>query len=232
MNSDWIKAPVDFLKSTIARACWRIIQTVGVKTPDKTADFPDLTATDSAEYSEIYIDRLTDLLNNRGDKVREVALTAPYSGGKSSVINTFMRTRPYFKYACISLGTFHENIDKDPVNNQPNEDDNKLSDINKIEKSIVQQLLYVTDSRKTPNSRFRRIYPTPLSNFQSFSVAAIATFWLICVLFVYKFQTDTILQQIKDLYANIGFNNPNLWLWSYLVSMPLVVIRDAYKAVL
>ncbi|GAA6169039.1 hypothetical protein [Sessilibacter corallicola] len=231
MNSDWIKARVDFLKSTIARVCWKIIQTVGAKTPDKTADFPDLTATDSAEYSKIYIDRLTDLLNNRGDKVREIALTAPYSGGKSSVINTFMRTRPYFKYACISLGTFHENKDKDPVNNEQNDDDNKLSDINKIEKSIVQQLLYVTDSRKTPNSRFRRIYPTPLSNFQSFSVAAIATFWLICVLFVYKFQTDTILQQIKDLYANIGFNNPNLWLWSYLVSLPLVVIRDAYKAV-
>lgn len=231
MNSDWIKARVDFLKSTIASICWNIIQTVGVKTPDITADFPDLTATDSAEYSEIYIDRLTDLLNNRGNKVREIALTAPYSGGKSSVINTFMRTRPYFKYACISLGTFHENKDKDPANNQPNEDDSKLSDINKIEKSIVQQLLYVTDSRKTPNSRFRRIYPIPLSNFQSYSVAATVTFWFLCVLLVYIFQTDTILQQIKDLYANISLNNPNLWLWSYLAAFPLVVIRDAYKAV-
>lgn len=231
MNSDWIKARVDFLKSTIASICWNIIQTVGVKTPDITADFPDLTATDSAEYSEIYIDRLTDLLNNRGNKVREIALTAPYSGGKSSVINTFMRTRPYFKYACISLGTFHENKDKDPANNHPNEDDSKLSDINKIEKSIVQQLLYVTDSRKTPNSRFRRIYPIPLSNFQSYSVAATVTFWFLCVLLVYIFQTDTILQQIKDLYANISLNNPNLWLWSYLAAFPLVVIRDAYKAV-
>ena len=50
--------------------------------------FPDLCATSEAKDIEAYQTHLSELLEHR-PKVKEIAITSPYGGGKSSFIDTY-----------------------------------------------------------------------------------------------------------------------------------------------
>jgi len=133
-----------FIKNLIVNVCWKLIQFSSEKPVFNSSKLPDLCPTDNAENCEEYIDRLNELLVNR-EVVKEVAITAPYSGGKSSFINTYMRLNPYHKYTCISLGSFSDDKPENPK-------EGNVADINKVEKSIVLKqivkILQIQDSEK------------------------------------------------------------------------------------
>lgn len=123
---------------------------------------------------EHYIERLDNLIFTRGEKVREIAVTAPFSGGKSSFLRTYMKQRPSLLIEIISLAAFKsekkESEERDSDGDQTRTSDNHESDTldvskeNRIEKSILQQLLYRTSSNRATYSRFRRIFPHPLGS--------------------------------------------------------------------
>jgi len=138
-----IKKAVHFY---LCRLSWRFIQTSEDKLPETTTSLPDLCPTSYAVGIEAYEERLTDLLLNH-KKVTEIALTSPYSGGKSSLIDTYMRKHPHHKYTNISLADFKVVSDEPDENGQ----------LQLIEKSIVQQILYRVKDSEMPNSRFRKI---------------------------------------------------------------------------
>lgn len=73
-----------------------------------------------------------------------VAVTGPYGAGKTSLINAFQKTYSNLKFTRISLATFEDN-------------DEKSITSDKIEKSILQQLIYSASAGKLEYSRFKKI---------------------------------------------------------------------------
>lgn len=73
-----------------------------------------------------------------------VAVTGPYGAGKTSLINAFIENYPKLKFIRISLATFEG-------------DDKKTISSDRIEKSILQQLIYSAGRKKLEYSRFKKI---------------------------------------------------------------------------
>ena len=111
---------------------------------DMQSKFVDLAPTDDADKEGTYSEALRFATNN--PKISNIALTGPYGSGKSSIIQSFLKTyrRPVLH---ISLATFITEADTkaDAVDRQ------------EIERSILQQMLYGADANKLPLSRFKRI---------------------------------------------------------------------------
>lgn len=105
-----------------------------------------MTATDSAENVKPYFKYLLWALKKKD--IKNIALTGPYGSGKSSIIRTFQRRHPEFRYLNISLAKFDEEYKKN--SNWRDE----------VEISILQQLFYHVRNRKIPDSRFKKIKKT------------------------------------------------------------------------
>jgi len=160
----------NWFKKSLAQLLWKVFEKTSLEVPTNTNKYPDLCPTDDAQYAEAYIDRLNELLGNRRNKVLEIAITAPYSGGKSSVIQTYFRKNQALNYSIISLTDYKEQT------RETEEGENEK--LPQIEKSIIQQLLYRTSSKQSPNSRFRRIFPKPISWVESYSITVPIILWL------------------------------------------------------
>ncbi len=111
---------------------------------DKESKFVDLAPTDEADKAGVYSEAIQAATNNV--KVANIALTGPYGSGKSSILQSFLKTyrRPSLH---ISLASFVPEADSggEKVSRQ------------EIERSILQQMLYGADANKLPLSRFNRI---------------------------------------------------------------------------
>lgn len=73
-----------------------------------------------------------------------VAVTGPYGAGKTSLIDAFCANYPRLKFIRISLATFEG-------------DDEESISSDRIEKSILQQLIYSADQKQLEYSRFKKI---------------------------------------------------------------------------
>lgn len=101
------------------------------------------------------------------NSIHNIALTGNYGSGKSSVLASYIKkNKSKNKFLTISLATFTTDDSKksDKHGNgdnqgQPDESENSLSDtiIQKIEKSILQQIFYRQPGHRFPYSRFSRI---------------------------------------------------------------------------
>ncbi|WP_200625899.1 YobI family P-loop NTPase [Pseudomonas sp. LAM2023] len=145
--------------------------------------------------------------------ILNIAVTGSYGAGKSSVLKTFFENYPCYKHTYVSLATFTKTdpveapgpieksdappevptgaaafepkADKDKEGKGEKADKDSL--INRIEETIVQQLLYAVPASKVPKTRLKRI--TQISNFhlcrRTGAMAAIA----VCAL---RFYSPTI----------------------------------------
>lgn len=116
-----------------------------------------------------YERELLQALHN--EEVLNIAITGGYGAGKSSVLKTFFEHHRGFKHTFISLATFtkanaptaiapksSDGLAESPEANTtvsvaPNNDDL----INRIEETIVQQLLYAVQAKQLPKTRLKRI---------------------------------------------------------------------------
>lgn len=116
-----------------------------IKSTDK---YLSLTPITNADEDNAYSDMLEfALLQN---KTNNIAITGPYGSGKSSVLQTFQKQNPQWKYLNISLATFKDDLEVENANS-------KEIEIEAIEKSILQQLFYSVDQKTLPRSRLKRI---------------------------------------------------------------------------
>lgn len=112
--------------------------------------FVDLAPIDFADQDGLYQEALHFAMRN--SSIRNVAITGPYGSGKTSVINTFEKNSPY-RFLNVSLATF-----SDPNSvNAPLPDSEQVDVTVKVERSILQQMLYGAGSGALPYSRFKRI---------------------------------------------------------------------------
>lgn len=119
-----------------------------------------------------YERELLAALNN--DEVLNIALTGGYGAGKSSVIKTFFQRHPEFKAAYVSLATFSKDApsplpvveaeqapgshtDKSQSTGSASESLSSSDLIDRIEETIVQQLLYTVPAARLPKTRLKRI---------------------------------------------------------------------------
>lgn len=111
--------------------------------------FFDLAPIDAADQDGLYQAALRFAMRNPA--VRNVAITGPYGSGKTSVIKTFEKNSSY-RFLNISLATF-----SDPnALNAPEQDPEKDVTV-RVERSILQQMLYGAGAGTLPYSRFKRI---------------------------------------------------------------------------
>ncbi|MCY8282757.1 hypothetical protein MOB80_01670 [Bacillus inaquosorum] len=108
----------------------------------KESLYEDLTPSNDVDTDGKYSEAISWGLENK--KVKNIALTGPYGSGKSSLLNTFQEQHSNeYSFLKISLATF-----------QPNKNEEVE---NKLEKSILQQMIYRVHNRTIPFSRFKRI---------------------------------------------------------------------------
>jgi hypothetical protein len=211
----------NWFKKSLAQLLWKVFEKTSLEVPTNTNKYPDLCPTDDAQYAEAYIDRLNELLGNRRNKVLEIAITAPYSGGKSSVIQTYFRKNQALNYSIISLTDYKEQT------RETEEGENEK--LPQIEKSIIQQLLYRTSSKQSPNSRFRRIFPKPISWVESYSITVPIILWLGINILISKTEVSSYETLYSNLISNHSFSSIYIWLFSFLLAVPIVSIKSLYK---
>ncbi len=93
--------------------------------------------------------------------IKNIALMAPYGAGKSSVLTSFEKSYGKDKCIGVSLASFNNDeensVNGDQVGANINEE-KTINDIdNKIEKSILQQILYKKEKKDLPQSKIKRI---------------------------------------------------------------------------
>ena len=135
------------------------------------------------EQSARYLSELRHALLN--DQVRNIAITGDYGAGKSSLIRTFVEKYRELNYAWVSLATFgkdgvvdspsaalttasasipaavpplqgNESVKTDVSSSQP-KTTSDLNLLDRIEETIVQQLLYTVKAKDLPKTRLKRI---------------------------------------------------------------------------
>jgi hypothetical protein len=135
------------------------------------------------EQSARYMNELRNALAS--DQVRNIAITGDYGAGKSSLIRTFVAKHPDLTYAWVSLATFGKDgvVDSpstasthqapgvqaspSPEGNaspSPSEVRAEAKLVERIEETIVQQLLYSVRAVDLPKTRLKRIVQASTSS--------------------------------------------------------------------
>lgn len=141
--------------------------------------FEHLAPLDSANDLEVF--KALDYALSQ-DCIHNIAVTGNYGSGKSSVLNTYIKTHKKHKFLNISLATFTEEVAQQGEETKPT--------TQKIEKSILQQIFYSTSSSKLPDSSFHRIHKNSCIKKLCFE------FLILCILlpFLLIFQNDIVLR--------------------------------------
>ena len=134
----------------------------GLKQESWTDELRDLAPIDNVENFDTYEQTLNWAFQN--ERVKNIALSGPYGSGKSSIIETFLKTHPKIEESSIrvSLATFEVEhaleVEEDSQKEEPTNRKIKISEKD-IEKAIVKQLFYKVDAGEIPQSRYRKLYP-------------------------------------------------------------------------
>ena len=158
------------------------ISQLTVHNPNHYEDLAPIDNADDTTYNEA----LKWALGNT--KITNIALTAPYGAGKSSILRTFEKHNKDHKYLNISLATF---------------DENEKSDNHSIEKSILQQMFYKVKTKAIPYSRFKRIINTKFLFLKSVFIFL----WLLSTFILFK----------SEMIKEILYLPDGLYIWSFLL---------------
>lgn len=129
-----------------------------LKKVDNYQDFINLSPTSNATNIDEYCEILDYSLNNKD--IQNIAVFGNYGAGKSSFLKTYFKNKN--NHINITLGSYG--------NEKKNIGKRKIEEYHQtIEKSILQQLLYQTDQKKVPQSRFKRLtkYSKPIMFFKT-----------------------------------------------------------------
>lgn len=139
----------------------------------------------------------------QSEDINNIALMGPYGSGKSSILKTFQKeNKDDFVFLNLSLGAFSEESmllnesdqidtenksdDDSSRNNRKTKDNKKIkretgTNWEKLENSIVKQMVYRPRTKEVPFSRFKRIASVGFSNYMVMTIAVFL--WSISVMF-------------------------------------------------
>lgn len=104
-----------------------------------------------------YIKRIHDGVKN--PDVTNIALMGSYGSGKSTIIKNFEILYPNYKVLNLSLGSYSkQELEKQNTNVNGIDNIGNVDDLNeKLENSLVKQMIYREKNSKLPYSRFKKI---------------------------------------------------------------------------
>ena len=146
-----------------------------------------LTPTSNIQNGQEYMAALDWALKQ--DDIRNIAVSGPYGSGKSSVINTYIKTRELHNVLPISLAAF--NLENTQVSKGVSVDD-------ELETGILKQLLYHVRTDQIPESRYRKIQSeNKIEN--AFHGIVLELLFLILLQFAFPIQVQTFIASISRL---------------------------------
>lgn len=154
--------------------------------------------------------------------ILNIALTGPYGSGKSSILRSLKKDYPKYKYLSISLATL-----KSPLDDKKNEIDIDTMN-NRIEYSILQQLIYKEKQEILYNSRLKRIYHK--SNWAQYALSFAIILYTVSLIIVFE-----------PSFLKVGWicdrlSNPVLNKWSdilallYIFVATIIFVQKAIKS--
>ena len=169
----------------------------------------ELTPNTKIENGDVYFKALDYAF--KGKQIRNIALSGPYGSGKSSIIKTYFGENKQYDVCEISLATFDfEN--SDPIGTTNRETRNEALEkkdngevFNRLEKSILEQMIYQTAPKKIPLSRFKRIIKPEKSELLYYSFFA--------VIFLF---TSLLLLNQKIIWPILDFGRFSSLVWIFV----------------
>ena len=140
--------------------------------------------------------------------ILNIALTGPYGAGKSSILRSLKKDYPKYKYLSISLATL-----KSPLDDKKNEIDTMN---NRIEYSILQQLIYKEKQETLYNSRLKRIYHK--STWAQYVLSFAIIFYAVALIIVFE------PSFLKVEWICNRLSNPVLNKWSDIFALSYIFI--------
>ena len=138
------------------------------------------------------------------DSITNIAISGGYGSGKSSILKTYFSKNTEYEKCEISLADFEFDDAQTKKNNGAHCVSHGFTNVqlNNIEKSILQQIIYQCSPEKIPLSRFRRIIQP------NKSVLLKTGSW--CVFFLL---TALILVNQNKFWDDLSLSRPTTFLW-------------------
>lgn len=166
----------------------------------------------------------------KDEKIKNIGIIGSYGSGKSSLIETFCseyKNKDKIKVLKVSLASFNGDDNNENKDQARDKSTNTTSVIgqkncgigdidNAVERSILQQMLYVEPGKKLPFSKIARTESIPFGKYVFLCIATIALIALVGLLY--------------DIFANFPQSEANLLeyfldvkIWQTMVSIVIVL---------
>lgn len=190
---------------------WKIICANNSMEDDKQVSLtPALLNRDSESDKKQYRSVLNLARKLEEKDILNIALTGPYGAGKSSILRSLKKDYPKYKYLSISLATL-----KSPLDDKKNEIDIDTMN-NRIEYSILQQLIYKEKQETLYNSRLKRIYHK--STWAQYALSFVIIFYAVALIIVFE------PSFLKVEWICNRLSNPVLNKWSDIFALSYIFI--------
>lgn len=183
---------------------WKLKERIFKRDKSKKSLYRDLAPDDDLKNNAEYFSALEWALEN--PKIKNIAISGPYGAGKSSIIQSFVKKYPKYKYINISLANFSKNDQGEP---------DELEETN-IEKGILKQFFYKVKQDRIPQSRYRKLkvikyWRVAVSTLLAALLATLGFTFLIPSL---KEHVGTLLQNAVD---NLGISNQEAMVFGLVI---------------
>lgn len=143
--------------------------------------------------------------------VFNIALSGGFGTGKSTIISQLIKQKKLSNYQIISLGKFGEDLEKEPKE--------------RIEYSILEQLIFAVKAKDVPDSKINRIIQTRWIGWRSIGI----------ILFIYSIIFlffDQVNNQIPSISTRLNFDIIK-WFWFIIFVLGLFfLIKKIYRSIL
>ncbi|MDK9682193.1 hypothetical protein [Pseudoalteromonas shioyasakiensis] len=164
-----------------------------------------LSATDEAEIDKDVSNVFDQVIAS--DKAYNIAITGPYSSGKSSFVSSYKKKNSEFAETSIDVSLASFQVDEI----EGNETSNKSEAFNfaDIEKSIIQQIIYKVPSSTIPKSRFSKLANSKdTTKWRSYIFSSL---WLLSVFYIFNPKSYIFIDPVRPIIGkNLEFFNIGL----------------------
>lgn len=162
----------------------------------KNKIFTDLAPTDHVDNDQKYVNALDWALSD--ERIKNIAITGLYGAGKSSIIASYLKKRPYIKKKSLNISL----ADFSRKENELDSDGQKQFSEENIQRSILKQLFYKTKPSKIPLSRYRKLYKP--SAIKIFIILALIFLLVLTINYVFNYASfNKNVELIKAAYTRL-----------------------------
>lgn len=166
-----------------------------------------LSATDEAKIDRDVSNVFDQVIAS--DKAYNIAITGPYSSGKSSFVSSYKKNNTEFSNSSIDVSLASFQVDKMEAQGETSTKI-KAFEFSDIEKSIVQQIIYKVPSSTIPKSRFSKLANSKdTTKWRNYIFASL---WLLSIFYTFNPKSYIFIDPVRPIlgkyleFFNIGLS--------------------------